>query len=87
MSAGDWIAIAGIAVTVFCAFVAWMSATFMRAGKILEEVKQIGSQVRTLTSAFDSQEKLVTGLDKRVTVIETRNHHQPPGMSAVPHGV
>ena len=86
MTAGDWIAIAGIAVTVFCAFVAWMSATFMRVGKILAEVRQIGSQVRTLTSAFDSQEKAVTGIDKRLAVVESRNH-QPPGMSPIPHGV
>ncbi len=81
MSAGDWIAIVGLCVTVFLAFAAWMAATFMRVGKILEEVRHIGGQVKTLTSAFDSQEKLVVALDKRVAVIESHEHPQPGRMA------
>lgn len=86
MSAGDWIAIAGLCVTVFIAFVAWMSATFMRVGKILEEVRHIGGQVKSLTSGFDSQEKFLAGLDKRITVIESQEN-TPPGRMPIPYGV
>ena len=77
MTNSDWISIAAIALTVFMAFVGWMTAIWMRAGTTLQEIKQLGTQVAALAVAFDSQDRRIDHLATRLTIIETRQHVAP----------
>lgn len=73
MTSSDWITVIFGALTALLGFVGWLTATFMRAGKILQEIKYMNKEVTTLTKAFDSQDKKIDGHEIRITKIEARH--------------
>lgn len=72
LNAGNWISIAAIFTTVFLAGMGWMSAMFIRIGKVLQEIRGIKNQVDVLGTAFDSQVKVANTHEVRLTKMEER---------------
>ena len=72
MSIGDWIGLATLLFTIFCAFVGWLSATYMRIGKVLAEIRRLKNQVDVLSDAFDSQARIINAHAIKLTTVEIK---------------